>query len=297
MNLRQVETFYWAARLGSFAKAARQLNATPSAVSMRIQELETQLGLILFDRTARSAQLAADGHRFLPVAEKIVVAMIEASGMRQKGQEPSGVVRMGVAEAVAVTWLPQLLSGLRARHPKVHVEIQVSLSYLLESALAQGAIDMAIAPCEIPDRGFVRKSVGALKFRWMCSPDMPEVPDRLDADDLAGFPLILTSHDFQLRGATLDWLLQNDVNLGRPLICNTFSVAARLCSAGLGLAFLPVDAYGAELSAGTLRVVPCSPEPGSLEHFIVRPTGRDHVTLSAVERLALQTTTFEMATP
>ena len=55
MNHRQLETFYWAARLGSFAKAASHLNATQSAISMRIQEMETRLGIALFDRSQRAA--------------------------------------------------------------------------------------------------------------------------------------------------------------------------------------------------------------------------------------------------
>ena len=46
MNIRQIETFFWAARLGSFAKAALRLNATQSAVSMRIQEVESRLNTV-----------------------------------------------------------------------------------------------------------------------------------------------------------------------------------------------------------------------------------------------------------
>ena len=55
MNLRQLETFFWAARLGSFAKAAQRLNATQSAVSMRIQEIENRLNTVLFDRSLMGA--------------------------------------------------------------------------------------------------------------------------------------------------------------------------------------------------------------------------------------------------
>ena len=55
MNLKQIETFYWAAKLGSFTAAAERLSATQSTVSMRIQELERDFGVALFDRRLRAA--------------------------------------------------------------------------------------------------------------------------------------------------------------------------------------------------------------------------------------------------
>jgi DNA-binding transcriptional LysR family regulator len=61
MNLRQVETFYWAAKLGSFSAAAERMNATQSTVSMRIQEIERDLGVALFDRVQRTARLTPKG--------------------------------------------------------------------------------------------------------------------------------------------------------------------------------------------------------------------------------------------
>ena len=45
MNLRRIETFYWAAKLGSFSAAADRLNATQSTDSMRIKDLERDYGL------------------------------------------------------------------------------------------------------------------------------------------------------------------------------------------------------------------------------------------------------------
>jgi DNA-binding transcriptional LysR family regulator len=56
MTLKQIEAFYWAAKLGSFAIAAQRLHVTQSSLSKRIAELEQSVGATLFDRTNRSAQ-------------------------------------------------------------------------------------------------------------------------------------------------------------------------------------------------------------------------------------------------
>ena len=65
MNLRQIETFYWAAKLGSFSAAAERMNATQSTVSMRIQEIERDFGVALFDRSQRTVRLTPKGRRAL----------------------------------------------------------------------------------------------------------------------------------------------------------------------------------------------------------------------------------------
>ena len=74
MQIKQIETFYWAARLGSFVKAARHMNATTSSVSMRIQELEVRLGVVLFDRAHKKSQLTSHGLHLLPLAEQLLAA-------------------------------------------------------------------------------------------------------------------------------------------------------------------------------------------------------------------------------
>ena len=75
MNIRQIETFFWAARLGSFVQAAQRLNATQSAISMRIQEVESDLRVKLFDRSQRRAILTPEGAMLLPYAEEVLAAV------------------------------------------------------------------------------------------------------------------------------------------------------------------------------------------------------------------------------
>ena len=71
MNLKHVETFLWIARLGSFSAAARRLNTSQPAISMRIRELEQNLGVTLFDRRARSMRMTLKGREFADYAQRV----------------------------------------------------------------------------------------------------------------------------------------------------------------------------------------------------------------------------------
>lgn len=60
-RIRRIELMVRAAEAGSFARAARSLDLTPSAVSHAIADLEKGLGLALFHRTTRQLRLTEDG--------------------------------------------------------------------------------------------------------------------------------------------------------------------------------------------------------------------------------------------
>ncbi len=72
MNMKQLETFAWTVRLGSFSAAARKLNSSQPAVSMRIQELEKNLSIDLFENPRRATRLTPGGRELMEYAERIL---------------------------------------------------------------------------------------------------------------------------------------------------------------------------------------------------------------------------------
>ena len=77
-TLRQLRVFAAAARHGSFGKAAEEMHLTPPAVSMQIRELEEQVGLPLFDRSARQVALTVTGEYLLVYVKKVLATLKDA---------------------------------------------------------------------------------------------------------------------------------------------------------------------------------------------------------------------------
>jgi DNA-binding transcriptional LysR family regulator len=286
MNHRQLQTFYWAVRLGSFAKAAAHLHATQSAVSMRIQELEAHLGVTLFDRTLRTAQITPEGAALLPLAEDVLQAAERFERAAGKRGEISGYVRLGVTEVVALTWLPDLLMKLRELHSAVQVEIEVSLSHLLEEKLQRGMLDLIFAASELQPSEFSSRALGMMQFVWVASPGLEGLPDVLTPATIPLVPIIATSREWHFRGSTLSWLTSNDVRFRKLTICNTFRTAASLAMAGLGVAYVPEALYQEDLKNGRLRMVPCWPRNPPLQIFAIAPLSKPTAAGIAIESLA-----------
>lgn len=287
MRLKQIETFYWAARLGSFVKAAKYLNATQSAVSMRIQELEAQLNVVLFDRSQRSAKLTSDGQALLPVAEETLSAANRFARVASGKEAAAGYVKLGVIEVVAMTWLPQFLAQLHQIHPQIQFEIEVGLSYVLEGKLASGALDIAFLPSQLAQSGFVNTPLGTETFRWMCSPTRQDIPHEVSTDGFMELPIIATSRELQLRSSALKWIVDNHVSFRGPTICNTFTIAAGMALSGLGLALLPLSIYEPHIKRGELRIVHCRPEVDPFDLYIVRPVASARLVDRLIEDFAL----------
>ncbi len=286
MPLKQIETFYWAARLGSFSRAAHHLNATTSAVSMRIKELEAKLGVALFDRANKKTWLTSEGLNLLPLAGDL----LEASDRIFKAtatDDLSGYVRLGVAEVIAISYLHVFFAEFRKSYPRIRIELEVALSHVLEDKLMAGTLDMALAPCELSPSRFAHTSLSSEDFRWMCSPKLAGIPDVVSPAEFMDLPLIVTSREQLLRGSILRWIQENQVTFRNPTICNTFTIAGRLAMAGIGCAFLPSRVYGDHLRRGLLRVIECRPAIDRLEHYVIRPVADPDPVLDAVENTAI----------
>ena len=118
MDLDAVRTFVVAADAGQFQEAAAMLSITQQAVSKRIAMLEKDLGVRLFTRTARGAQLTVDGQAVLPHARELLRVAERADASVRPGRRALrvDVVNRRVAPAV-------LLQDFYRVHPEIDLDV------------------------------------------------------------------------------------------------------------------------------------------------------------------------------
>src|SRR4051812_34086668 len=184
MNIRQLDTFVAIAQLGSFSAAAARLNASQSTISARIQELEQTLGIPLFDRTQRAVRLTAKGRELLPHAQHAVSAFAEIHRRISAPEALSGLIRMGVAELVAVSWLPRFMGSIRELYPKLSMELNVLLTSEILERLQAGELDMAIIPGSRFYPAFAARTMGWVSFTWMAGASFRAEKRMLTPQDL-----------------------------------------------------------------------------------------------------------------
>src|SRR4051794_27178402 len=107
-------------------RAATSLHLTPPAISMQIKEVESQVGLRLFDRRGRQVFLSTAGEYFLVHARQLLAALKETeNAMARLKRLEHGVLTVGIV-STAKYFIPQLLARFSEEHPGVELRLRVA---------------------------------------------------------------------------------------------------------------------------------------------------------------------------
>lgn len=144
MTLKQLEAFYWAATCSSFLVASERVHLTVSSLSKRIAELEASLGVELFDRSKRSAELTVYGQNLLPRIQELLRAAADVQQAAVVRPGLRGRCRIGMGELSGITWLPSLVAMARNLHPDLMLEPTIDVGESLERRLRAGELDFVV---------------------------------------------------------------------------------------------------------------------------------------------------------
>src|ERR1700759_5142592 len=136
-------TFLAVEQTGSFTRAAVRLGIQQPTVSHHIRRLERQVGRTLVLRDTHSVALTADGEAMIGFARNILAASDQAAAYFS-GDRPSGRLRIGISDDLALTGLPQILRDFRRDNPLVDFDLTVDQSGLLHQRLEGDKLDVFI---------------------------------------------------------------------------------------------------------------------------------------------------------
>jgi DNA-binding transcriptional LysR family regulator len=126
----QVRVFLAVARAGQLAGAASRLGLDVSTVSRRLDRLEDELGVHLFDRTREGTVATAAAEAMLPAAEDMERGLaLFAAAVDAIETTAEGLVRMTAPPGIADAFIAPLLARFHQRFPRVVVELDASVGY------------------------------------------------------------------------------------------------------------------------------------------------------------------------
>lgn len=143
MDIVTLRTFLAAAETGSFAGAARRVNASPSSVTERIKQLEHTMSARLFDRDKRGCRLTAAGKKFLAPATQAVRALDIARHEVALPDRFTQSISFGAQYALWDDLLLDWLAQARVVHPATAWRVSSGASARLNRDLAEGFLDIA----------------------------------------------------------------------------------------------------------------------------------------------------------
>jgi len=144
MDITQIRTFIAVTDTGSFIAAAEKVHVTQSTVSIRIRNLENQLGTYLFERSKQGASLTLSGKQFLKHAIALTKIWDQARLDVGIGEEHEMIIRIGGQVSLWDGFLLRLLPWMRIHAPEIAIRTEMGYSPDLTQKLSEGSIDIGI---------------------------------------------------------------------------------------------------------------------------------------------------------
>ena len=274
MELRDLRTFVAVASVLNFNRAGKALHAAQSTVSVRIQALEEELGVRLFDRLGRRVLLTEAGKRLLEYGRKLL-EMEEEARAWVCGEASQGVLTVRMPESLCVQRLAGVIGGFREQFPKVRLRLIPCTFDGLTEDLRRGVTDLAfVLAYEIPYRDMRSAFLGTEELVVTAAPGYPlAARERLGPADFRDETLILSSSDCSYR-KIFEGILAQAGALPPVLIeCGSVAAARQYAAAGLGVTVLPEIVARQDVAAGRLAVLPWG--EGPLEAAVLMVWHRD----------------------
>jgi LysR family hydrogen peroxide-inducible transcriptional activator len=262
LSLRQLRYFEALAEHRHFGRAAEACAISQPALSLQISDLETSLGVALFERGPRQVRLTRFGEEFALRARDILRSVDELGDLaRASRNRLAGRLRIGVIPTVAPYLLPAIVGRLTRLHQGIDIHVREALTAKLIRELAEGRLDTAIVALPVSEPAFEEVALFEETF-ILVRPAEDSGKPMPNIEMLREMRLLLLEEGHCFREQALSFCAMHSARPRELLEASSLSTLVQMVSAGIGVTLIPemavpVETRSAAVSLGRFA----APEP------------------------------------
>lgn len=254
-KLNCMRAFVAVAETGGFASAARRLSLSRALVSRYVGQLETDLGVRLFNRTTRQVSLTTVGQTYFERSAPLLVEFseLEASVKEAHGQ-PVGELRVSAPVSFAELHLMEVVAAFSDRYSGLRIDLQ--LTDRMVNMVEEG-IDISLRIADLTDSSLVARRLAPVRIVVCAAPVYLQQHGELQhPGQLTGHRCIVDTNFgdprrwiFSDQGETLQ------VKVDGPIRVNSARAVRELAVAGKGIIVSPLFIVAEDIQAGRLEII------------------------------------------
>lgn len=251
MDIKWLKTFVVAAQYENFRKASEALFLTQPAVTKHIQRLEEFLQSPLFLREGKSVSLSAEGHRFYPIAKKIIAVYDEE--MNNFEAWKAGYIKqltIATAPQIASSILPTILKDFMLNEPQIEVFVNVVNSYEVANEIISGQADIGLTRIYTPHTS-LKCELAFEEPVVLVASNLTTIED--EATLFQTFRLITHNHPVYWDDLLTE--IKRFYPTIKTLKVNQIEVTKKFIEQGLGVSYLPYSMVEKEIKERLLKLI------------------------------------------
>ncbi len=240
----------------SISRAAGRLYITPQGLSKSIKGLETELGVMLFDRTANGVTPTAGGKYLYEKSEELMENLQQLQrGMEQIKAQEYGCIRLSSAYGILRLLSPDFILGYQEKYPEGHLEYVEFPDLYVEKEVQNGGADAGFTIGPVDTQIFEVFPLFSLQTSLLVYDTHPLArKEEVDLRELEGVPMVIESDAFKIHhlfiGACREAGFEPNI-----LFCTSgFSLCHKLCAQKRGCS-LVVNEISSDMRAAGLKKV------------------------------------------
>jgi len=244
MNLRVLSYITAVARHGHFGRAAADCHVSQPALSSQIKKLETELGVVIFERDNKSVRLTDVGENIVRLAEEALGVVSRIRMTAGSARDPySGQLRLGFIPTIAPYLVPHFVRQCRESLPNLQMQFEENITERLNHSLENGNLDVAILATPPEDNRLEAIPLYDEPF-WVVFPERHDLRllRGIRVDDLPHDELLLLSDGHCFRDQALEACRIDEKIESRSIRATSLETLINMVSAGLGITLIPAMA-------------------------------------------------------
>ena len=264
VNLDLYKVFYTVAKCGSLTRAAEELYISQPAVSQSIKQLETQLGISLFNRTHRGMELSEDGGKviFAKVEEALKLFKESETLIEQIKTSATGNIRIGASDTIFEYFLADKIVEFHEKFPAVKIDLAADVTPDTIAKLKSDKCDVAFVNLPIEADAELKLYGNCMRLNdvFVTSEKYKTLADGiLPFAELKKYPLIMMERNTIARRALDNFMGSLGVKLQPSIEVGSWDLMKRLVSRGMGIGVIPREYAKSCIADGTLYEIKTDP--------------------------------------
>jgi len=251
-QLEDITVFIRVVDAGGISRAAEQLGIAKSAVSRRLVDLETRLGVRLLNRTTRTSSLTEAGRDFYERSIKIVDDIAELNALTKDSNTGlEGTINLAAPLSFGLSHLAPAINDFLSLHPELTININFSDSQI---NLIEEGLDLAVRIADLKDSSLIARKLSPIRTQLCASPDyLKKHGTPKSVNDLKHHQLL----HYNLSSAST-WKLtdklgeQHFINVKAKIMANNGDFLKDMAIAGHGIIMMPTFISGKAVANGEL---------------------------------------------